>query len=330
MAPGALAQVLRPLLDQAIKDDTHSRLIVGLEKPDDAVIYRLDGDLHLVVTADFFGPVVDDAYTYGAIAAANAISDVYAMGGNPFLALNLTALPADMPPEIASAILRGGAEKARDAGVIVAGGHTMEDKEPKYGMVVLGTVSPEQILTKGGARVGERLVLTKPLGAGIITTCIKAGLTPPEVVAEVTEWMLRLNRDAIAAVHATHAQSATDITGFGFLGHATEMARESNVRLRVHFNQVPILEAARRFAEEWLFPGGASNNEQYFRQWVTFPPALSEEMQMLLFDPQTNGGILAAIPPDEMDAFAARCQEMAQPYWEIGQVIEGEPGVEVI
>jgi selenide,water dikinase len=317
------------LLDQAVNDEIDSRLVVGLEKPDDAVVYRLNGDLHLVVTADFFGPVVDDAYTYGAIAAANAISDVYAMGGNPFLALNLAALPADMPPEIASAILQGGAEKAREAGVIVAGGHTMDDKEPKYGLVVLGTVSLDRMLTKGGARVGERLVLTKPLGAGIITTCIKAGLVTPEVIAQVTEWMLRLNRDAMVAVHATHAQSATDVTGFGFLGHATEMARESGACFRVHADRVPLLEAARRLAQDWLFPGGTVSNEQYFSPWVTFSADIPEEIQMLLFDPQTNGGILAAIPPDEMDVFAARCQELQQPFWEVGEVVEGESGVEV-
>jgi selenide,water dikinase len=276
-----LAQVLRPLIDQAAQNDIDSRLVVGLEQPDDAVVYRLNGDLHLVVTADFFGPVVDDAYTYGAIAAANAISDVYAMGGDPFLALNLAALPVDMPPEIASAILLGGVEKAREAGVVVAGGHTMEDKEPKYGLVVLGTVSPDRVLTKGGARVGERLMLTKPLGSGIITTCIKASLVSPDVEAEVTDWMLRLNRDAAAAVQATHAQSATDITGFGFLGHATEMARESGLRFRIHVDRFPMLEAALPLAEDWLFPGGAVSNEQHFRQWVTFAAGISEETQML-------------------------------------------------
>lgn len=294
------------------------------------MVYRLNGNLHLVVTADFFGPVVNDAYTYGAIAAANAISDIYAMGGDPFLALNLAALPADMPPEIAGAIFRGGAEKAREAGVIVAGGHTMEDKEPKYGLVVLGTLSPELILLKGGARVGERLVLTKPLGSGIITTCIKPDLVPPDVVAEVTHWMLRLNRDAAGAVRAAHARGATDITGFGFLGHASEMARESGARFRVYVDRFPILKAALPLAEEWLFPGGTISNEQYFGQWVTFASEISEEMQMLLFDPQTNGGILAAIPSDEMDTFAAHCQKLEQPYWEIGEVIEGEPGVEVL
>lgn len=279
---------------------------------------------------DFFAPVVNDAYTYGAIAAANAISDVYAMGGDPFLALNLAALPADMPPAVASAILRGGADKAREAGVIVAGGHTMQDREPKYGLVVLGTVSPDRLLTKGGARAGERLVLTKPLGSGIITTGVKSGLVSPAVEAEVTEWMLRLNRDAAAAVRATQARGATDITGFGFLGHAIEMAGESSLRFRVQLDRFPILEAALPLAEDWLFPGGATSNAQHFGQWVTFAPGIPEAVQMLLFDPQTNGGILAAIPADEVDLFAARCHELQQPYWEIGEVAEGEPGVEVV
>lgn len=317
------------MLDLTSDDNLDPRLVVGLEQPDDAVVYRLNGDLYLVVSVDFFGPVVDDAYTYGAVAAANAISDIYAMGGDPFLALNLASFPADMPPEIAGAILRGGLEKAREAGVIVAGGHTMDEKEPKYGLVVLGTLAPERMLLKGGASVGERLVLTKPLGSGIIATCIKAGLTPPDVVTEITNWMLRLNRDAITAVHATHARAATDITGFGFLGHAVEMARESGVRFRVRADRIPILDAARRFAEDWLFPGGASSNEEYFNRWVTFGPDIPEETQMLLFDPQTNGGILASIPPDEMSLFAARSHELQQPYWEIGDVIEGEPGVKV-
>lgn len=311
-------------------DDPDSRVLVGLEQPDDAVVYRLDNGLYLVLTADFFGPVVDDAYTYGAIAAANAISDVYAMGGTPFLALNLAALPADMPSAIASAILKGGGDKAREAGVVVAGGHTMEDKEPKYGLVVLGTVSPERMLIKGGARPGEQLVLTKPLGSGIVTTCIKAGLVSPTVVDEVTRWMLRLNRDAVAAVQITGARGATDITGFGFLGHAVEMAREAGVRFRVRFDRLPILEAARALAEDWLFPGGAISNEQYFRQWVDLGSALPEEMQMLLFDPQTNGGILAAIPARDMDAFRDGCDALQQPFWEIGEVGEGAVGVEVM
>jgi selenide,water dikinase len=288
-----------------------------------------DGTL-LIISTDFFGPVVDDAYTYGAIAAANAISDIYAMGGTPFLALNLAAFPADMPPEIASAILRGGIEKAHEAGVLVAGGHTMEDREPRYGMVVLGRVEPDRLLLKGGARAGERLVLTKPLGTGIITTCLKAGLVTPEVVDEVSDWMLHLNRDAVAAVQETQARGVTDVTGFGLLGHAVEMARQAGLRLRLVARRVPVLEDARRLARFWLFPGGAAANELYFKQWVSCPSEIADETCMLFYDPQVNGGILAAIPLEEMDRFADRCRETGQPFWDIGEVLEGEPGVEIV
>jgi len=303
---------------------------VGLEAPDDAVVYRLDDGTLLVVTTDFFAPVVDDAYTYGAIAAANAISDIYAMGGVPFLALNLAAFPSDMPPEVATAILRGGMEKAREAGVVVAGGHTMDDREPKYGLVVLGTVAPGRLLLKGGARVGQRLVLTKPLGSGIITTACRAGKGSDEALAEATRWMLRLNRDGVAAVHATSARGATDVTGFGLLGHAVEMAQAASVRIRLHADRIPVLEAARLYADQWLFPGGAAANEMYYGQWVTRAPSVPDEVGMLFYDPQTNGGILAAIPADEMDRFAETCQRLEQPFWEIGEVVGGDPGVEVV
>lgn len=288
-----------------------------------------DGTL-LVATADFFAPVVDDAYTYGAIAAANSISDVYAMGGVPFLALNLAAIPSDMPPEIAAAIFRGGMEKAREAGAIVAGGHTMDDKEPKYGLVVLGTVAPDRLLVKGGARPGERLVLTKPLGSGVITTAYRAGKAPPEALEEAIPWMLRLNRDAVAALHATSARGATDVTGFGLLGHAVEMAQAASVRFRIWADRVPVLEAARPLAEQWLFPGGSAANEMYYSQWVDLAPGIADEAAMLLYDAQTNGGILAAVPAEEMDRFAAACRELNQPFWEIGEVMEGDPGIEVV
>lgn len=304
--------------------------MVGLGSPDDAVVYRMEDGTLLVATADFFAPVVDDAYTYGAIAAANSISDVYAMGGTPFLALNLAAIPSDMPPEIAAEIFRGGLEKAREASVVVAGGHTMDDREPKYGLAVIGTVAPEQLLRKGGARPGERLVLTKPLGSGVITTAYRAGQAPAEALAQAVPWMLRLNRDAIRAVHTTSARGATDITGFGLLGHATEMALAASVRFRIRAHRVPILEAAHPLAEQWLFPGGTAANEMYFRRWVTFDPAVPEEVQMLLYDAQTNGGILATIPAAEMARFADACRALHQPFWEIGEVVEGEPGIEVM
>ena len=318
---------MRPLLD-AVRED--ERVVVGLGTPDDAVVYRISDGTLLVVTADFFAPVVDDAYTYGAIAAANSISDVYAMGGTPFLALNLAAIPADMPPEIAAAIFRGGMEKAREAGVVVAGGHTMDDKEPKYGLVVLGTVTEDRLLVKGGARPGERLVLTKPLGSGVITTAYRADKAPREAIEAAIPWMLRLNRDAVAAVHATSARGATDITGFGLLGHAVEMAQAARVRFRIWADRVPVLEVARPLAEQWLFPGGSAANEMYYSRWVELAPGIPDEAAMLLYDAQTNGGILAAIPADEMDRFAAACRELDQPFWEIGEVVEGEPGVEVV
>lgn len=305
-------------------------MVVGLGSPDDAVVYRMEDGTLLVATADFFAPVVDDAYTYGAIAAANSISDVYAMGGTPFLALNLAAIPSDMPPEIAAEIFRGGMEKAREAGVVVAGGHTMDDREPKYGLAVIGTVAPERLLLKGGARPGERLILTKPLGSGVITTAYRAGKAPPEALAQAVPWMLRLNRDAVRAVHATSARGATDITGFGFLGHAVEMALAAGVRFRIRVDDVPILEAAYPLAEAWLFPGGTAANEMYFRQWVTFDPSVPEEVRMLLYDAQTHGGILAAIPVSEMDRFAEACRALDQPFWEVGEVLEGEPGIEVV
>jgi len=322
-----LAQVLRPLLDSIQEEE---RVVVGLGAPDDAVIYRLDDNTLLVVTADFFAPVVDDAYTYGAIAAANAISDVYAMGGTPFLALNLAAFPSDMPPQIASEILRGGLEKAREAGVVIAGGHTMDDKEPKYGLVVLGTVTPDRMLVKGGARPGQRLVLTKPLGSGVITTAYRAGRVPPEVMDKVIPWMLRLNRDAMVAVHATTARGATDITGFGLLGHAVEMAQAASVRFRLWAERIPVLEEAYPLADQWLFPGGTAANEMFYSQWVTLAPGIPDEVAMLFYDAQTNGGILAAIPVGEMDRFAEACRRLDQPFWEIGEVMEGEPGVEVV
>jgi len=206
----------------------------------------------------------------------------------------------------------------------------MDDKEPKYGLAVIGTVEPERLLLKGGARPGERLVLTKPLGSGVITTAYRAGQASPEALAPAVPWMLRLNRDAVRAVHATSARGATDITGFGFLGHAAEMALAAGVRFRVWADRVPILEAARPLADLWLFPGGTAANEMYFGQWVTFDPSIPEEVQMLLYDAQTNGGILAAIPAAEMDRFAEACQALDQPFWEIGEVLEGEPGIEVV
>ena len=301
---------------------------MGLGDPDDAAVWRLDDGRALVLTTDFFTPVVDDAYDYGAIAAANALSDVYAMGGQPFLALNIAALPPALPPEMISDILRGGAEVARQAGVVIAGGHTIQDQEPKYGLVVLGFADPLRMLTKGGAKPGDVLVLSKPLGFGTTTTALKRGLASPADVAEVVGWMKRLNRTASELGLRFGARGGTDITGFSLLGHALEMAQASGAGLRLHYPDLPFVSGAHAYAREFIFPGGASDNRLFFGPAVTFDPHIPESDQMLLFDPQTSGGLLLAIPPERLEALLEQAGKVDQPLWVIGEVIEGA-GIEV-
>jgi selenide,water dikinase len=292
-----------------------------LNPPDDAAVWRLDEDRALVLTTDFFTPVVDDAYDYGSIAAANSLSDVYAMGGQPFLALNIAALPPDLPNDLLGEILRGGAEKAREAGVVVAGGHTIQDKEPKYGLVVAGLVHPNRMLTKGGLRPGDRLVLTKPLGFGVTTTALKRQQAEPQDVAEAVSWMKRLNRAASQAAVEADLRAGTDVTGYSLLGHGWEMAEASGVGLRIDYARVPFLSGARRYAEAWTFPGGAADNRLFFAGHVRFAPRLDEAAQMLLFDPQTSGGLLLGVPPEKWSLFLERAAVLDQPTWEIGEVI---------
>ena len=277
-----------------------------------------------MVTTDFFTPVVDDAYDYGAIAAANSLSDVYAMGGQPFLALNVAALPPDLPPDLLGEILRGGAEKAREAGVVIAGGHTVQDPEPMYGLVVIGFVSPNRMLTKRGAQAGDRLVLSKPLGFGVTTTALKNQAASAEDVAEAVGWMKRLNKQAGELALEFGAHAATDVTGFSLLGHAWEMAQASGVGLRLAYNRIPFISGAARYADKWLFPGGASDNARYFGAHVCFAPDLDEAARMLLFDPQTSGGLLVAVPAARVDALLARAAEVQQPLWVVGEVVAGE------
>jgi selenium donor protein len=283
----------------------------------------------LVLTVDFFTPVVDDPYDFGNIAAANSISDVFAMGGQPFLALNVAALLPDLPPEINAEILRGGAEKCLEAGVVIAGGHTVQDKEPKYGLVVIGFVDPEKMLTKGGVRPGDALVLTKPLGFGVTTTALKQQKATPEDVAEVVSWMKKLNRDASALAVEFGLRGGTDVTGFSLLGHAAEMADASGVGLRFFVEKLPFVSCARKYADMGTFPGGASDNHLYFGPRIRFAPSFSEETQMLLFDPQTSGGLLLAIPLKKKEAFLNRAAEIGQPVWIIGEAVEGS-GIDVV
>ncbi len=304
-------------------------LLVGLARPDDAAVWKLDSTRALVVTTDFFTPVVDDPYDYGSIAAANSLSDIYAMGGVPFLALNVAALMPDLPAEINGEILRGGAEKAREAGVVIAGGHTVQDTEPKYGLVVIGLVHPRKMITKGGARPGDVLVLTKPLGFGVTTTALKQEKTFPEEVAEVVHWMKRLNQEAGSLAVDFGLRGGTDITGFGLLGHAEEMAQASHVGFRFSVEKMPFVSCAQKYATWGTFPGGMYDNRVYFGSFVKFSDSISEEMRMLLFDPQTSGGLLLAVPPKKLKPFLDCAQEASQPAWVIGEATEGE-GIEVV
>ena len=298
-------------------------LIAGLQSPDDAAIWKLDENRALVLTTDFFTPVVDDPFDYGRIAATNSISDIYAMGGTPFLALNIAALPPDLDASISRLIFTGGAVKAREAGVVIAGGHTIQDKEPKYGMVVAGMVDPKKMFTKRGAQPGDHLYLTKPLGFGTITTALKQERVSPEDLTAAVDWMVRLNREASQAAQLSGVHSATDVTGFALLGHALEVADASHVALRLSVEQIPILENALPYAQQFIFPGGAYDNKAYFQHRVHLERKLAEDVQMLLYDPQTSGGLLLAVPESRSPEFEAQMTKMDSPFWRVGEVIEG-------
>lgn len=267
--------------------------------------------------------MVDNPYDYGAIAAANALSDVYAMGGKPFLALNVTALPPELPSEISSEILRGGAEKAQEAGVVIAGGHTIQDKEPKYGLIVLGFVNPKYMLTKGGARPGDILLLSKPLGFGTTTTALKRGLADPTDVSEVVGWMKRLNKIASELAIEFGIKGGTDITGFSLLGHAWEMAQASGVGMQVNFERIPFTRGAHRYAQEHIFPGGSYDNRLFYSPHVSFDSKIDEPSQMLLFDAQTSGGLLLAVPKEILDKIGATAAKVGLMLWQVGEVVEG-------
>ena len=250
------------------------------------------------------------------------------MGGVPFLALNIAALPPDLPVEISSEILRGGAEKCKQAGVVVAGGHTVQDKEPKFGLVALGFVHPQKMLTKGGVRAGDRLVLTKPLGFGVTTTALKREMATEADAQEVIGWMSRLNQVAGQLANEFDLRAGTDITGFGLLGHGMEMAEASGLAFRLHFGQLPFISCARKYAEAWTFPGGSSDNRHFYGPRVRFAEGLGELEQMLAFDAQTSGGLLLAVAPEKLHDFELRAKELGQSVWQVGEALAGS-GIEV-
>src|SRR5579863_8785171 len=293
MGPGALAQVLRPLTSHTAPPE----LLVGLHTADDAAVYQVNEQQAVISTADFFPPVVDDPYTFGAIAAANALSDVYAMGGQVLMAINLVAWPDNLEYAILSEILRGGSDIVAQAGGVIAGGHTVTDKEPKYGLAVTGMVHPEHILTKGGAQPGDLLVLSKPLGTGLITTAHKSEVVEEDDLHAAIVSMMQLNRQASQALQRPGVHAVTDITGFGLLGHAWEMASQSLVGMHFDFDALPLLPNARHYAELGCITGGAQRNAEYFSSHVRFAEHRNELDRELLWDPQTSGGLFAAIDP---------------------------------
>ena len=308
------------------------RALVGHDTRDDAAVYRLSDTEAIVETVDFFTPVVDDPYAFGRIAAANALSDVWAMGGRPLFALNLVGWPVGkLPMEMLGEVLRGGADAAREAGIPILGGHSIDDPEPKFGMAVTGLVHPDRILRNVGARPGDALLLTKPLGTGIATTAVKRGLASPELVARIVALMSALNRTAgevLAASGAVHA--LTDVTGFGLLGHGWEMAEGSGVVLRLRAADVPLLEGVRELAAKDVVPGGSRANLKWVMPHVRAPEGLDPLLPQLLADAQTNGGLFAAVDPARADAVLRDLVAAGVPAVRVGEVLAGAPALELV
>jgi selenide,water dikinase len=317
--------VLQPLRD-TFKAEEYPDLLVGLAAADDAAVYRLSESEAIVTTTDFFPPVVDNAYDFGAIAAANALSDIYAMGGKPLFALNLVAFPSGVPLDDLREILRGGAEKVAEAGAVIAGGHSVSDKEPKYGLAVVGIVNPTAFITKGGSKAGDLLILTKPLGTGIVTTALKRQQARVDDVAAAVDSMKQLNHSAAEAAKSANVKSMTDITGFGLLGHAHEMAHLSMVKFRFYLDNFLWLPGALDYGKAGSFPGGMTNNLNYFSPWVEFAEDVPSLMQDMLWTPETSGGLLVAISPEALSVFKS-CYASGVV---VGEVLPGEGQIEVV
>lgn len=308
-------------------------VLIGLESPDDAGVYRLSDGTALVQTVDFFTPIVDDPYWFGAIAAANALSDVYAMGGRPITALNIVGFPVSkLPKQLLAEILRGGAEKVQEAGAALLGGHSIDAPEPQYGLSVTGLVDPARIGAKAGARAGDVLLLTKPIGIGVITTAIKRGLCSEADADQAIQVMAKLNNQ-VEALAPFAIAGMTDVTGFGLLGHASEMARHGKVGIRIYAEQVPILESALSYAAQNTFPGGSRNNLRFLteQEHVQFDPSIDETRRLLLCDAVTSGGLLIAVPRAQADAVqAALLGAGALTANLIGEVVDDHPGKLVV
>ena len=309
---------------------------MGLDRSDDAAVYRLNDQQAVIQTVDFFPPIVDDPYVYGLVAAANAMSDVYAMGGRVLLALNVAGFPREFPREAITRIFQGGADKVAEAGGVLAGGHTVVDKEPKYGLAVTGLVHPDRVMIKGGLRPGDRLFLTKPLGTGVIATAGKGACAEPAHMDAAIQSMARLNRGAAEVLADLGVRGCTDVTGFGFLGHGSEMILASGCGLRVRADAVPLLPGAMQYAEKGLFAGGLGRNRAFLSSLtqrdvlaVSIAPTVPAALADLLADSETSGGLLFSVPQESVQDVSRRFAAKGESVWEIGEVIP-HTAIEVI
>ena len=283
---------------------TDERVIIGFEGADDAAVVRLDGDRYIVQTVDFFTPIVDDPYQFGQIAAANSLSDIYAMGGEPLFALNIVAFPImHLPKSILTEILQGGADKAKEAGITIVGGHSIDDKEPKYGLVVTGEVNKNQLIRNDTAKEGDVLILTKPLGTGIIATAIKKGKIGKNIINDAVQTMVSLNQPAAKIMNSLEVHAATDITGYGLLGHLFEMCQGSNISAEIHNSQIPVINGTVGLAEKGFIPGGSKRNFKTSRKYTKFSVSLSEIDKLILTDAQTSGGLLISLSENQAHDF---------------------------
>ena len=302
------------------------RILVGLETSDDAGVYLLGDDCALVQTLDFFSPLTDDPYLFGQIAAANSLSDVYAMGGKPLTALNIACYAPCVPLPLMGEVLRGGADKAAEAGVVILGGHTVENADMKYGLAVTGTVNPKKIVKNSGARAGDSIILTKPLGTGIITTAYKAELADDTHLQAALNSMAELNKTAAEVFSAYTVHGGTDVTGFGLLGHAVEVARASQVELVLTVDAIPLLPGTLDYAAMGLIPAGAYRNAEYFGSSVSIDPAIPEALVDALYDPQTSGGLFFTLPPAEAARALAALRQAGVPAAIVGRCEAGAAG----
>jgi len=304
---------------------TDENVIVGLERADDAGVYKISDDLALIQTVDFFTPIVDDPYWFGQIAAANALSDVYAMGGIPKTAMNLVAFPVkQMDLSVLRQIIQGGLDKLTEAEVVLIGGHSIEDKELKYGLSVTGIVHPSRVLTKKNLWPGDRLILTKPLGTGIVNTTIKAGMASVDLTKKVTHLMAMLNRDAAEIMSRFDVHACTDVTGFGLIGHIAEMVCGSNMSVRIFSEQIPVIPEALKFAAMGLIPAGAYKNREFRESMIDFGETVGRSLGDVLFDPQTSGGLLISVGSDQAEALVKALLDAGiSDTAEIGEVLEG-------